>query len=107
MTRKSPIRHPVKPHLRAGVHVHRYERGEGKAPKAVIGTQAVRGGTYRVNVNYLDSEAFTPQGGAYPAGHGAKTLHLTIRAGSYLDAMDQGLNRVGNGTPISVMMKRI
>ena len=107
MTRKSPIRHPVKPHLRAGVHVHRYERGDGKAPHVVIGSQSARGGTYRVNVNYLDAEAFTPQGGAYPAGHGAKTMHLTIRARSYLDAMDQGLSQVGNGTPISVQMRRL
>jgi hypothetical protein len=108
LARKSPIRHPVRAHRRAGVMVHHYERGEGKAPRAVIGSASVgRGGTYRVNVNYLDSEAFEPKGGGYPAGHGAKTLHLTVRAGSYLQALDEGIAKVGSGTPISVQMRRI
>lgn len=108
MTRKSPVRHPVRTHIRNGVHVHRYERGSGKAPRAVIGTASThRGGVYRVNVNYLEPEAFTPEGKMYPASHGAKTLHLTIHAGSYLEAMDQGLNKVGDGAPISVLMRRI
>lgn len=108
MARKSPYHHPVKQHLRKGKTVHHYERGEGKAPRLVIGAKTVQsGGTYRVNVNYLDSEAFDPEGNMYPASHGAKTLHLTIRARSYLEAMDQGLQKVGDGTPISVLMRRI
>jgi hypothetical protein len=106
--RRSPIKHDVRAHQRQGRPVHHYERGEGKAPRAVIGSTSVgRGGTYRVNVNYLDSEAFEPKGGSYPAGHGAKTLHLTVRASSYLQALDEGIAKVGSGTPISVMMRRI
>ena len=108
MTRKSPFKHPVKQHLRRGKVVHHYERGEGKAPRLVIGSQSAgRGGSYRVNVNYLDAEDFTPEGRSYPASHGAKTLHLTVRAGSYLQALDQGIARVGGGTPVSVTMRRL
>lgn len=32
MTRKSPIKHNVKPHERAGIQVHKYERGKGSRP---------------------------------------------------------------------------
>ena len=110
MDRKKPYRHPVRAHIRSGHQVHHYERGEGKAPVAVIGAKSLGGGehSYRVNVNYADSEAFQPEGGAYPVQFGAKTNHYTIRARSYLEAMDQGLARLGSGyTPISVTMRRL
>ena len=77
---------------------------------AVIGAKSLGGGehSYRVNVNYADSEAFNPEGGAYPVQLGAKTNHYTIRARSYLEAMDQGLARLGSAyTPISVTMRRL
>jgi len=32
VTRRSPYRHPVKSHTRAGVHVNNYERGKGGKP---------------------------------------------------------------------------
>ena len=86
MTRKSPIRHPVKPHLRAGVHVHRYERGEGKAPKAVIGASR-RGGSYSVIIM------------------GDRTESFSVNAGNYIGALDSGLERTAQ-TPIAVRMRR-
>ena len=109
MTRKSPIFHKVRPHTRAGVHVGRYERGEGEAPRQVIGAQSLRRGaeTYRVNINYADEEAFAAKGARYPTSHGARTEHLTVKARNYLDAMDQGLARGGEGTPVSVTMRRL
>ena len=33
MTRKSPVLHHVRPHERAGITVHRYERGSGTKPQ--------------------------------------------------------------------------
>ena len=32
MTRKSPIKHEVRPHERSGITVHKYERGKGGKP---------------------------------------------------------------------------
>jgi hypothetical protein len=107
LTRKSPFKHPVKQHLRKGRVVHHYERGEGKAPRVVIGSPRSVGASYRVNINYADAEAFDPEGKKYPVSHGAKTEHLTVKARSYLDAMDQGLTRIGSGVPLSVMMRRL
>ena len=49
MTRKSPIKHDVKQHLREGHVVHHYERGKGKAPRQVIGSTS-RGGGYSVTL---------------------------------------------------------
>jgi len=86
VTRKSPIRHPVKPHLRAGVHVHRYERGEGKAPRLVIGASH-RGGSYSVIII------------------GDRTESFSVNAGNYIGALDSGLGR-STQTPIAVRMRR-
>jgi len=87
LARKSPIRHPVKPHLRAGVHVHRYERGEGKAPRQVIGSASKRGGGYTVTFM------------------GDRTESFQVNAGSYVGALDSGLERV-TGSPIAVRLRR-
>jgi len=87
VTRKSPIRHPVKPHLRAGVHVHRYERGEGKAPRQVIGSVGRGGGNYSVIVM------------------GERTESFNVSATSYIGALDSGLERTAQ-TPIAVRMRR-
>lgn len=52
MTRKSPIRHPVRAYTREGTRVDKYVRGEGKAPSAstvVIGSRSIGGARWRVS----------------------------------------------------------
>jgi hypothetical protein len=87
VARKSPIHHAVKPHIRNGVHVHRYERGEGKAPRQVIGAASKRGGGY--TVTFI----------------GDRTESFSVQAGSYVGALDSGLERV-TGSPIAVRLRR-
>lgn len=86
MTRKSPIKHPVKQHLRKGRVVHRYERGDGKAPRQSIGRVRKLGG-YTVTVM------------------GDRTETFGVDAGSYLGALDSGINRAST-TPQAIRIRR-
>jgi hypothetical protein len=91
VTRKSPIKHPVKPHTRAGVHVHRYTRGDGEAPKAprkVIGHRDSMGPRYTVTLQY-----------------GKESESRVVSAGSYGAALNEGLQGSA-ATPRAVTMRR-
>ncbi len=86
MTRKSPIKHPVKQHLREGKVVHHYERGSGKAPRLPI-AHIRRGGGYTVTI--LGNERHT----------------FNVGAESYLGALDAGLGRATE-TPMAIKLRR-
>ena len=90
MTRKSPIKHPVKPHTRAGVHVHHYVRGDGEAPKAkrVIGHRDSMGPRFTVTLQY---------------GKGSESR--VVAAGSYGAALSEGIAGASD-TPRAVTMRR-
>ena len=69
MTRKTPFKHPVSHHVRAGVAVKDYERGKGK-PKNTsrstsLRTKASKGSTYNVTFYFTDGtrEAYNVNGG--------------------------------------------
>lgn len=87
MTRKSPIKHPVKQHLRKGRVVHHYERGSGKPPRVPIG-RAV-GGEARFTVTIM----------------GDKTETFTSDASGYLGALDSGINRA-SGSVQAIRIRR-
>jgi hypothetical protein len=91
VTRKSPIKHPVKPHTRAGVHVHHYVRGDGEAPKAprkVIGHRDSIGPRFTVTLQY---------------GKGSESR--VVSASSYGAALSEGLQGASD-TPRAVTMRR-
>jgi hypothetical protein len=74
--RAHPIAHEVKQHIRAGVRVHHYERGSGKAHPVIIGAGSPMGAHYRAIVS----------GG----GHHES---FSVAAGSVPGAMTEGLSR--------------
>jgi hypothetical protein len=90
VTRKSPIKHPVKPHTRAGVHVHHYTRGEGTAPKVkrVIGHRDSMGPRFTVTLQY---------------GRGSESR--VVSASSYGGALSEGLSGASD-IPRAVTMRR-
>lgn len=87
MTRKSPIKHDVKQHLREGHVVHHYERGKGKAPRQVIGSTS-RGGGYSVTL----------------IGSGFQET-VSVAAGNYPDAVSAGLQR-STVAPVAIKLRR-
>jgi hypothetical protein len=87
MPRRSPYRHPVKSHLREGRRVHKYVRGEGSAPRRVIGSHA-GGGGYSVTVE-----------------GGGRSESFTVQAGGLPEAMSTGLGRA-TLTPQVVRLRR-
>jgi hypothetical protein len=87
LARKSPIRHDVKQHTRLGHVVHHYKRGEGKAPRMIIGTQSRRGGNYVVTLT------------------GSKTESFNVDAGSYVAALDSGLEHA-TAAPQMIRIRR-
>ena len=75
--RAHPIKHEVKQHYRAGVRVHHYVRGEGSAPRQVIGARSIGSGpTYSVSVR-----------------GGGPDQRFTVNAGSIPSAITAGLNK--------------
>jgi hypothetical protein len=86
--RAHPIAHEVKQHYRAGVRVHHYERGSGKAPRQVVIGSKNWGVHYRATVS----------GG----GHHES---FSVAAGSLPGAMTEGLSRATIAVK-SILIKR-
>ena len=91
MTRKSPIKHLVKPHERAGVQVHKYERGKGVAPRpARVGRRVMPGAGYTVTLIF----------------DGERESHV-VPPGTLTDAVTQGINMIRTPTvPRRVQVRR-
>lgn len=77
----------MKQHIRRGRLVHHYERGEGKAPRRVIGSV---GGGARFTVTVMG---------------GGQTQSFSSDAEGYLGALDSGLARA-TGSVQAVRIRR-
>ena len=86
--RRSPYRHDVKQHLREGHVVHHYKRGEGSAPRQVIGARSGGGGGYSVTV----------------IGGSGQETHV-VQAGSYPGALTAGVNQ-SSISPLAIRLRR-
>ena len=90
MTRKTPVHHKVRDHTRSGVHVHKYERGSGKALELVKMARAGgRGPNYTVTVS----------------GSG-RAQSVSVSAQSIPEAVNRGLDKVTVEAPTVVRIRR-
>lgn len=97
--RKSPYRHHVRGHARAGISVHAYERGKGEKPRRKARRvtpkppkEKGKGGRFGFHITYVD------------ASHEA----FDVRAPSYVRALDEGFEaRTRIKEPAVIRLKRL
>jgi len=92
MTRKSPYKHPVKSHVRSGMKVKKYERGQGNRPNNSTSREVGRGGVnYGVQVFYPGgSESYSVEGATYVGALKSGLVRMKAEAAPYRVHLKRG-----------------